>query len=84
MLINMCFSLLGLFVVFVLSAQASEIPDGLCGLFSALLHYFMLAYFFWTAAEALYLYFKLVKIFVGQSFFVRNYVYIAMATAWRK
>lgn len=84
LLVNLCFALLGLYVAFILSAQASRIPEGLCGFFSAVLHYFMLAYFFWTAAEALFLYFKLTKVLVRANFFLRNYVYIAMATSWCK
>ncbi len=78
----MCFALLGLFIVFILSGQAEHYPDALCGFFSALLHYFMLAYFFWTGAEAIFLYLKLVKVFMGSGFFIKNYVWISMAIAW--
>ena len=35
----------------------------LCGLVSALFQYFMLVFFGWTAAEAVYLYYKLVHVF---------------------
>jgi len=83
-LVNLSFALLGLYVAFILSAQAPRIPQGLCGFFAALLHYFMLAYFFWTAAEALLLYIKLVKVMTRANFFIRNYTYIAMAICWRK
>ena len=39
----------------------------LCGISSALLHYFLLVFFGWTAVEAVWLYLKLVKIFGVQS-----------------
>ena len=80
----MCLALLGLFVVFILSGQAEHYPDWLCGLFSALLHYFLLAYFLWTGAEAIFLYLKLVKVFRGTSFFHTHFVGVSMAVAWCK
>ena len=40
----------------------------LCGASSALLHYFLLVFFGWTAVEAVWLYLKLVKVFGIQSF----------------
>ena len=39
----------------------------LCGISSALLHYFLLVFFGWTAVEAVWLYLKLVKVFGIQS-----------------
>ncbi len=39
----------------------------LCGIISALLHYFLLVFFGWTAVEAVWLYLKLVKVFGIQS-----------------
>ena len=39
----------------------------LCGVSSALLHYFLLVFFGWTAVEAVWLYIKLVKVFGIQS-----------------
>ena len=61
-LINMSCSLIGLYVVFVMGGQVTVIPD-LCGISSALLHYFLLVFFAWTTVEAVWLYLKLVKIF---------------------
>ena len=85
LLVNLCFAMLGLFVVFIISAQKQNgLTTAGCGFFAAVLHYFLLAYFFFTAAEALFLYFKLVKVFMGQSFFIRNYISIAMLLAWSK
>ena len=55
-------SLIGLYVIFVMGGQVTVIPY-LCGISSALLHYFLLAFFAWTTVEAVWLYLKLVKIF---------------------
>ena len=86
MLLNLCFALLGLYVAFLISTSAdslagTEAGRNVCGFFSALLHYFMLAYFFWTAAESLFLFFKLVKVLRGS---MKTYVYVAMAICWSK
>ena len=85
MLLNLCFALLGLYVAFLISTSAgsltTEAGRNACGFFSALLHYFMLAYFFWTAAEALFLFFKLVKVLRGN---MNTYVYVSMAICWSK
>ena len=86
MLLNLCFALLGLYIAFLISTSAeglasTEAGRNACGFFSALLHYFMLAYFFWTAAEALFLFFKLVKVLRGS---MNTYVYVAMAICWSK
>ena len=40
----------------------------LCGIVSALLHYFMLVFFTWTAVEAIFLYIKLVQVLGTQSY----------------
>jgi hypothetical protein len=85
MLLNLCFALLGLYVAFLISTSAdsltsTETERNACGFFSALLHYFMLVYFFWTAAEALFLFFKLVKVLRN----LKTYVYVAMAICWSK
>ena len=86
MLLNLCFALLGLYIAFLISTSAESLQStqggrNICGLFSALLHYFMLTYFFWTAAEALFLFLKLVKVQRGS---MNAYVYVAMAICWGK
>ena len=86
MLLNLCFALLGLYVAFLISTSADSLAStaigrNACGFFSALLHYFMLAYFFWTAAEALFLFLKLVKVLRGS---MNTYIYVAMAICWSK
>ena len=60
-LINLCFALMGMYLVFILGAHAAPIPV-LCGISAALLQYFMLVFFSWTAVEAFFLYRKLVKV----------------------
>ena len=51
----------------------------LCGVVSALMHYFFLAVFFWMAAEAIHLHRKLVSVLKPE---ILNYVSIAMAVCW--
>lgn len=59
LVINISFALLGLYVVFILSGHVTTVRP-LCGLMAALLQYFILAYFSWTAVEAILLLFKIV------------------------
>ena len=58
----------------------THIVDIACGINSAILHYFMLAYFGWTAAEALNLYFSLVKVFEAKS--ISHYTVKAGLIIW--
>ena len=53
-LINLSVSLICLYVVFVIAGLVTSV-EVLCGLVSALFQYFMLVFFGWTAAEAVYL-----------------------------
>ena len=53
-LINLSVSLICLYVVFVIAGLVTSV-EALCGLVSALFQYFMLVFFGWTAAEAVYL-----------------------------
>ena len=81
-LISMSCSLIGLYIVFVICGQVTAIPP-LCGISSGLLHYFLLAFFAWTSAEAVWLYLKLVKIFDLQSIESR-FLMIASLLSWCK
>ena len=86
MLVNLCIALLGLYVAFLISTSAESLSattegTNACGFFSALLHYFMLAYFFWTAAEALFLFMKLVLVTRAD---LNTYVYVSMLICWGK
>ena len=78
LLINLCLALLGLYVTFVISTVSTGVPV-LCGLISALMHYFFLAVFFWMAAEAIHLHRKLVTVFKPD---ITSYLAIAMALCW--
>ena len=78
LLINLCFALLGLYVTFIISTVSTGVPV-LCGVVSALMHYFFLAVFFWMAAEAIQLHRKLVSVFKPD---IKNYALIAMAICW--
>ena len=55
-----------------------------CEINSALLHYFMLVYFGWTAAEAINLYVKLVKVLGAVRFLSSHYVLKAGLIVWRE
>ena len=58
---------MGLYVFFLISGHVTSLPP-LCGISSALLQYFLLVFFGWTAVEAVWLYLKLVKVFSIQSY----------------
>lgn len=69
-LIHLSFSLICLYVVFMIAGLVTAVKY-LCGLVSALFQYFMLVFFGWTAAEALYLFRKLVTVHAAS---IRNFV----------
>lgn len=66
----MCFSLIGLYLTFVVSSLLGEyygalnqdVREPFCIGLSALVHYFLLVFFFITVAQSLLLYLKLVKV----------------------
>ena len=78
LLLNLCFALVGLYVTFIISTVSTSVPV-LCGVVSALMHYFFLVVFFWMAAEAIHLHRKLVTVFKPD---ITNYLFIAMAICW--
>ena len=60
--------LIGMYATYLAAGNASSIlklngGNIFCGFLGALLYYFMLVYFMWTAIEAVDLYRKLVKVF---------------------
>ena len=67
-----------MYVTYVVSTLSTGVPV-LCGLVSALMHYFFLAVFFWMAAEAIHLHRKLVTVFKPD---IKNYVAITVAICW--
>ena len=78
LLINLCFALVGLYITFIISTFSTGVPV-LCGVVSALMHYFFLAVFFWMAAEAIQLHRKLVTVFKPE---IHSYAFITMAVCW--
>ena len=77
LLLGRCLSLLGLFCVFIGGSYAADIPP-LCGLLSALLHYFFLTSLFIMASTAVDLYLKLVVVLGG----IRNIIIMANIVSW--
>lgn len=77
-MINICLALIALYVVFLLGGLATTIAT-LCGVMSALLHYFFLVFFTWTAIEAVYIYMKFVRVFSKSP---SHFVAIAALVAW--
>ena len=63
-----------------MAAYLKSVP-ALCGISATLVHYFMLVYFMWTASEAVFLFFKLVKVFGNNM----NYFTLKVALiSWRE
>ena len=81
-LVNMSLALIGLYVFFLIGGHVTSIPV-LCGISSALLQYFILAFFGWTAVEAVWLYLKLVKVF-GTSSFTSKFTLKSGLPTWSK
>ena len=85
MLINSCIALIGLYISFLFALHGEEYREdnveGFCYVVSAVLQYFLLAYFLWTALEAFHICLKLVKVFGSD---IRNYVRISSLIAWGK
>ena len=55
----------------------------LCGVTAALLHYFILVFFAWTAVEAVWFYIKLVKV-IGTQSLEKKFIIKAGIPAWGK
>ena len=80
LLVNLCFALVGLYSTFIISTFSTGVPV-LCGMSSALMHYFFLAVFFWMAADAIQLHRKLVTVFKPD---IKWYFPTAMVVCWGK
>ena len=78
-LINLSLSLMGLYIFFLTGAHLTYVPV-LCGISSALLHYFMLVFFGWTTVEAILLYVKLVIIIGTHKIESRSILKAALGT----
>ena len=83
MLVNTCAALIGVYSSFLLAIHGETYRQGgaveFCYVVSAVLQYFLLAYFLWTALEAFHICLKLVKVFGSD---IRNYVTISSIIAW--
>ena len=79
MVVQLSLALIGLYVTFLAAGHVTSIPE-LCSTVSALLHYFVLVFFGWTAAESVLLYKMLVTVF-GSS---EHYVLKAAIVIWCK
>ena len=79
-LINMSISLDCLYLTFLIGASTAPIP-ALCGISAALLQYFLLVFFGWTAVEAIFLYRNLVQVLVSQ---IAKFVLKAGLIVWSK
>lgn len=79
-LINTSFALTGLYVTFLIGGHVTK-HKVVCRITSALLQYLMIVFFSWTAVEAIWLYFKLVKMFGIQSY-TSHFMLKAGLPAW--
>ena len=73
---------MALYVTFLIGGFVTKVP-GLCGIVSALLQYFFLVFFAWTAVESVWLYLKLVAVLGSQSF-ASSYMLKAGLPGWCK
>ncbi len=78
----MSISLICLYVTFLIGGFTVGVPP-LCGLMSALLQYFFLVFFSWTAVEAVWLYLKLAVVMGSQSL-TSKFLLKAGLPAWCK
>ena len=79
-LIHISVSRVCLYVVWVVAGLVTSVQP-LCGLVAALFQYTLLVFFGWTAAEAVFLYHKLLVV-LGTT--IDHYVLKAGAIIWRK
>uniref|UniRef100_A0AAR2KN49 Adhesion G protein-coupled receptor G2a n=1 Tax=Pygocentrus nattereri TaxID=42514 RepID=A0AAR2KN49_PYGNA len=81
LLINLCFALLLLNMVFLLDSWLALYADavGLCISTAFFLHYFLLASFTWMGLEALHLYLAIVKVFNN---FMSQYILKFALAGW--
>lgn len=78
-LLNLCFSLMGLYITFIFAAQGTKISEPFCAIVGAMLQYFFLVNFFVMAAESVDLFIKLV-IVLGPK--IQYFVLKVMLLSW--
>ena len=90
LLLNLAVSLIGLYVVFITAGNIlvygkSTTTEVLCGINSALIQYFLLVYFGWTAAEAVQIYYwQIVKALEHKAQHLGHYVLKVALIVWCK
>lgn len=78
----MCIALIGLYVFALLGGGPLILANRIaCAIVGAILHYFMLVYFLWTAVESIDLYRKLVIVLSRQ---INRYALYGGLVAWGK
>ena len=80
LIMNICIALIGFYLMFLIAGHVTTIQP-LCGVVAALIQYFLLAYFVWTAVAAVVLYLSIVYWFKKQG---PTFVLKAAIIAWRK
>ena len=78
LLLNLCLSLMGLYITFILAVHSQDIPV-LCAAVGAVLQYFFLVTFIVMAAEAIHLYIKFV-IVLGRT--INHFALKATILSW--
>ena len=80
-LVNLCLSLIGLLVCYLLAQHARYYDNvrGICYAVAALLQYFMLVYLIWVLIETAVLYARLVGSFKSNP---RGFIYAMTLIAW--
>ncbi|CAJ0965186.1 unnamed protein product [Ranitomeya imitator] len=79
-LMNLCFSLLMLNLVFLVNEWLSSFRiTGLCIFVGAILHYFLLTSFTWMGLEAVHMYFAFVKVFNS---YIHKYILKLCIAGW--
>ena len=79
LLLLLCFAFLGIYLAYIFAYFATPVP-GLCAVAGALVHYTLLVTFVTMAAEAIYIFLKIVIVFTS----VDRYVAKAGIVAWRE
>ena len=79
-MINLCFALLGLYLVFVLGIDRRH-PTALCVIVGFVIHYFLLVSMAWMLVEGVNMYLLFVKVY---NVSVSNFMLKASLCAWGK
>ncbi|XP_033122408.1 adhesion G-protein coupled receptor G2-like [Anneissia japonica] len=78
-MINLCISLLCLYILFILGVDHAKPGNRGCTAVAVLVHYFLLTSASWTLVEAINMYFLFIKVFNLPG---RKFIWIAACLAW--